>query len=167
MAVLVVLIKQTHKYSLFLQREGAEDVLDFWLDVQQHENLCRAYFKDLKKSGKAVKDEWPQYYDFARSVLSPPLPSPLQARQNDTDHSSGAEDPSTAPFSAFPENALQSQAQLHPRMKTVIVVLRPQDICKTQLSPRISLRTQRSPLKHKPIQDEPPFRPLIGRVRRL
>jgi len=49
-----------------LQREGAEDVLDFWLDVQQHENLCRAYFKDLKRSGKAVKDEWPQYYDFAR-----------------------------------------------------------------------------------------------------
>jgi hypothetical protein len=55
-----------HMHSLFLQREGAEDVLDFWLDVQQHENLCRAYFKDLKKHGKAVKDEWPQYYDFAR-----------------------------------------------------------------------------------------------------
>jgi len=53
-------------FYLFLQREGAEDVLDFWLDVQQHENLCRAYFKDLKKTGKAVKDEWPQYYDFAR-----------------------------------------------------------------------------------------------------
>ncbi|PVF96962.1 regulator of G protein signaling superfamily [Serendipita vermifera] len=53
-------------FYLFLQREGAEDVLDFWLDVQQHENLCRAYFKDLKKNGKAVKDEWPQYYDFAR-----------------------------------------------------------------------------------------------------
>ena len=54
------------KSSLFLQREGAEDVLDFWLDVQQHENLCRAYFKDLKKTGKAVQDEWPQYYDYAR-----------------------------------------------------------------------------------------------------
>lgn len=51
---------------MFLQREGAEDVLDFWLDVQQHENLCKAYFKDLKKSGKAVKDEWPEYWDFAR-----------------------------------------------------------------------------------------------------
>ncbi|CAG7849010.1 SubName: Full=Related to RAX1-Protein involved in determination of budding patterns {ECO:0000313/EMBL:CCA67376.1} [Serendipita indica DSM 11827] len=53
-------------FYLFLQREGAEDVLDFWLDVQQHENLCRAYFKDLKKAGKAVQDEWPQYYDYAR-----------------------------------------------------------------------------------------------------
>jgi len=61
--------------SLFLQREGAEDVLDFWLDVQQHENLCRAYFKDLKKSGKAVKDEWPQYYDFALCVSILPLTS--------------------------------------------------------------------------------------------
>lgn len=27
-------------YYLFLQREGGEDTLDFWLDVQQHENLC-------------------------------------------------------------------------------------------------------------------------------
>lgn len=53
-------------FYLFLQREGQEDVLDFWLDVQQHENLCRAYFKDIRKSGKAIKDEWPQYWDYAR-----------------------------------------------------------------------------------------------------
>ncbi|KZV83978.1 regulator of G protein signaling superfamily [Exidia glandulosa HHB12029] len=51
---------------LFLQREGAEDVLDFWLDVQQHENLCRAYFKDVRKSGRTVKEDWPQYWDYAR-----------------------------------------------------------------------------------------------------
>ncbi|EJD41008.1 regulator of G protein signaling [Auricularia subglabra TFB-10046 SS5] len=51
---------------LFLQREGAEDVLDFWLDVQQHENLCRAYFKDIRKSGRTVKEDWPQYWDYAR-----------------------------------------------------------------------------------------------------
>lgn len=31
--------------KIFLQRESAEDALDFWLDVQQHENLCKAYFK--------------------------------------------------------------------------------------------------------------------------
>lgn len=53
-------------YSLFLQREGAEDILDFWLDVQQHENLCRAYFKDVRKSGRTIKDDWPQYWDYAR-----------------------------------------------------------------------------------------------------
>ncbi|PWN52283.1 regulator of G protein signaling superfamily [Violaceomyces palustris] len=53
-------------YYLFLQREGSEDSLDFWLDVQQHENLCRAYFKDLRKSGKSVKEDWPLYYKEAR-----------------------------------------------------------------------------------------------------
>ncbi|GAA5837743.1 hypothetical protein JCM3766R1_000571 [Sporobolomyces carnicolor] len=54
-------------YYLFLQREGGEDTLDFWLDVQQHENLCRAYFKDLRKSGRQVKDDWPQYHQVART----------------------------------------------------------------------------------------------------
>ena len=49
-----------------MQREGAEDILDFWLDVQQHENLCRAYFKDVRKSGRTIKDDWPQYWDYAR-----------------------------------------------------------------------------------------------------
>jgi hypothetical protein len=64
----------THRYlppltcflSLFLQREGAEDILDFWLDVQQHENLCRAYFKDVRKSGRTIKEDWPQYWEYAR-----------------------------------------------------------------------------------------------------
>ncbi|KAI5476755.1 bud site selection-related protein [Pseudohyphozyma bogoriensis] len=54
-------------YYLFLQREGAEDTLDFWLDVQQHENLCRAYFKDLRKSGRTVKEDWPRYHEYART----------------------------------------------------------------------------------------------------
>jgi len=53
-------------FYLFLQREGAEDVLDFWLDVQQHENLCRAYFKDVRKSGRTVREDWPEYWDYAR-----------------------------------------------------------------------------------------------------
>lgn len=35
----------TDQRQIFLQRENSEDVLDFWLDVQQHENLCKAYFK--------------------------------------------------------------------------------------------------------------------------
>ncbi|KZV76734.1 hypothetical protein PENSPDRAFT_597710 [Peniophora sp. CONT] len=53
-------------FYLFLQREGNEDILDFWLDVQQHENLCRAYFKDVRKSGRTIKDDWPQCWDYAR-----------------------------------------------------------------------------------------------------
>jgi hypothetical protein len=55
-----------YQSSLFLQREGAEDILDFWLDVQQHENLCRAYFKDVRKSGRTIKEDWPQYWEYAR-----------------------------------------------------------------------------------------------------
>ncbi len=49
-----------------MQREGAEDILDFWLDVQQHENLCRAYFKDVRKSGRTIREDWPEYWDYAR-----------------------------------------------------------------------------------------------------
>ncbi|GAA6056961.1 hypothetical protein JCM3770_001987 [Rhodotorula araucariae] len=54
-------------FYLFLQREGSEDALDFWLDVQQHENLCRAYFKDLRKSGIPLREDWPQYDRYART----------------------------------------------------------------------------------------------------
>jgi hypothetical protein len=34
--------------------------------VQQHENLCRAYFKDVRKSGRTIKEDWPHYWDYAR-----------------------------------------------------------------------------------------------------
>lgn len=34
--------------------------------MQQHENLCRAYFKDVRKSGRAIRDDWPEYWDYAR-----------------------------------------------------------------------------------------------------
>jgi hypothetical protein len=57
-------------YYLFLQRESSEDVLDFWLDVQQHENLCRAYFKDIRKQGREIRDDWPRYYSHAREYGS-------------------------------------------------------------------------------------------------
>lgn len=61
-------------FYLFMQREGSEDALDFWLDVQQHENLCRAYFKDLRQSGKDLQQDWPGYYREARergSIYNP------------------------------------------------------------------------------------------------
>jgi hypothetical protein len=61
-------------FYLFMQREGSEDALDFWLDVQQHENLCRAYFKDLRRSGGNLQEDWPGYYREARergSIYSP------------------------------------------------------------------------------------------------
>ncbi|KZS89679.1 hypothetical protein SISNIDRAFT_416710 [Sistotremastrum niveocremeum HHB9708] len=55
-----------YMFYLFVQRERNEDVLDFYLDVQHHENLCRAYFKDLRKSGRSLKDDWPQFWEYAR-----------------------------------------------------------------------------------------------------
>ncbi|KAE8214631.1 hypothetical protein CF319_g1513 [Tilletia indica] len=51
---------------IFMQREDAENALDLWLDCQQHENLCRAYFKDLRRSGRTVREDWPSYYAEAR-----------------------------------------------------------------------------------------------------
>ncbi|KAJ9102956.1 hypothetical protein QFC19_004513 [Naganishia cerealis] len=53
-------------FYIFLQQENAEDALDFWLDVQQHENLCRAYFKDLKRTDRTVAEDWPEFRDYAR-----------------------------------------------------------------------------------------------------
>lgn len=57
-------------YYLFLQAESSEDVLDFWLDVQQHENLCRAYFKDVIKQGLDLHHIWPGYIDYVREYGS-------------------------------------------------------------------------------------------------
>ncbi|KAL9933096.1 hypothetical protein V8E36_007814 [Tilletia maclaganii] len=51
---------------IFMQREDAENALDLWLDCQQHENLCRAYFKDLRRSGRTLREDWPSYYAEAR-----------------------------------------------------------------------------------------------------
>ncbi|WVQ83916.1 hypothetical protein IAT38_006060 [Cryptococcus sp. DSM 104549] len=68
-------------FYIFLQREMSEDALDFWLDVQQHENMCKAYFKDLRRSGRSVQDEWPEYADYARtngSHFAPLLSLPSQ-----------------------------------------------------------------------------------------
>ena len=74
---------------MFLQREGAEDALDFWLDTQQHENLCKAYFKDIRKSGKSVQQVWPQYWYSARyrgSVYSDIIGLTLSDTSDNSDH---------------------------------------------------------------------------------
>ncbi|OCF34028.1 hypothetical protein I316_04374 [Kwoniella heveanensis BCC8398] len=68
-------------FYIFLQRESAEDALDFWLDVQQHENLCKAYFKDLRRSGRPIQEDWPEFATYARtngSHFSPLLSLPSQ-----------------------------------------------------------------------------------------
>ncbi|KAI9465942.1 hypothetical protein BJY52DRAFT_1243558, partial [Lactarius psammicola] len=40
-------------FYLFLQREGAEDILDFWLD-------------DVRKSGRTIREDWPEYWEYAQ-----------------------------------------------------------------------------------------------------
>ncbi|KAK4683988.1 hypothetical protein P7C73_g6220, partial [Tremellales sp. Uapishka_1] len=72
-------------FYIFLQRESSEDALDFWLDVQQHENMCKAYFKDLRKSGRSVEEDWPEFAFYARtngSHFSPLLSLAFQSHQD-------------------------------------------------------------------------------------
>ncbi|ORX36163.1 RGS domain-containing protein [Kockovaella imperatae] len=78
-------------FYIFLQRESAEDALDFWLDVQQHENMCKAYFKDLRRSGRSVQDDWPEFATYARtngSHFSPMLSLAPGASDDDAHFSS-------------------------------------------------------------------------------
>ncbi|WWD21919.1 hypothetical protein CI109_106407 [Kwoniella shandongensis] len=90
-------------FYIFLQRESSEDALDFWLDVQQHENMCKAYFKDLRRSGRSVQEDWPEFAAHARtngSHFSPLLSlpsepnSPNPALSPDPDNMGGARSPS-------------------------------------------------------------------------
>jgi hypothetical protein len=52
-------------YSLYLVSEGSEDAFDFWLDVVDHQNLCRSYFVGLKELGRTIEEGWPQYLEYA------------------------------------------------------------------------------------------------------
>ncbi len=46
----------------------ASEYLDFYLDVLEHEVLCKAYVKDLKKLGLDVNTEYPEYERFRPGV---------------------------------------------------------------------------------------------------
>ncbi|CAB4389746.1 regulator of G protein signaling superfamily [Rhizophagus irregularis] len=48
-------------YLYMRDREKVSEYLDFYLDVLEHEVLCKAYLKDLKKLGLDVDDEYPEY----------------------------------------------------------------------------------------------------------
>jgi hypothetical protein len=51
-------------YLYMRDRENVSEYLDFYLDVLEHEVLCKAYLKDLKKLGLNVDDEYPEYERF-------------------------------------------------------------------------------------------------------
>ncbi|KAK8846612.1 hypothetical protein IAR55_005698 [Kwoniella newhampshirensis] len=99
-------------FYIFLQRESSEDALDFWLDVQQHENMCKAYFKDLRRSGRSVQDDWPEFAAHARlngSHFSPLLSLPSEPNSPVID---------SRPFSPETENARSPIPLAHERRDT-------------------------------------------------
>src|SRR3954452_2274511 len=51
-------------YLYMRDREKVSEYLDFYLDVLEHEVLCKAYVKDLKKLGLDVNVEYPEYERF-------------------------------------------------------------------------------------------------------
>ncbi|RIA93643.1 RGS domain-containing protein [Glomus cerebriforme] len=51
-------------YLYMRDREKVSEYLDFYLDVLEHEVLCKAYVKDLKKLGLDVDVEYPEYERF-------------------------------------------------------------------------------------------------------
>jgi len=61
--------------------------MDFWLDAEQHENLCRAYFKGVYESGRTIKEDWPEYWDYARrrgSIYDPVTRTPFSSGHTPT-----------------------------------------------------------------------------------
>lgn len=54
-------------YNFYLHmrdRERASEYLDFYLDVLEHEVICKAFVRDLKKLGMDVNIEYPEYEKF-------------------------------------------------------------------------------------------------------
>src|ERR1051325_11099780 len=58
-------------YLHMRDREHASEYLDFYLDVLEHEILCKAYIKDLKKLGLDVNTEFPEYERFRPGNFKP------------------------------------------------------------------------------------------------
>src|SRR3954470_21454156 len=50
-----------YNFYLFMRdREHAEEYLDFWLDIAEHEILCKRFLRDLKKAGVDIDAEYPE-----------------------------------------------------------------------------------------------------------
>ncbi|RGB43924.1 RGS domain-containing protein [Rhizophagus diaphanus] len=109
-------------YLYMRDRENISEYLDFYLDVLEHEILCKAYVKDLKKLGLDVNIEYPEYERFrpgtsknekdkskyntfisvdsgVRRYLS------SSSRGSNNTHTSGSREPSSRPDSPFSKNS--------------------------------------------------------------
>ncbi|CAG8555536.1 2580_t:CDS:2, partial [Acaulospora colombiana] len=61
-----------YNFYLYMRDSAfASDYLDFYLDVLEHEVICKAYVKDLKKQGLDVNIEYPEYERFRPGGLKP------------------------------------------------------------------------------------------------
>ncbi|QRV95343.1 regulator of G protein signaling domain protein [Ceratobasidium sp. AG-Ba] len=154
-----------YMFYLFLQREGAEDVLDFWLDVQMHENLCRSYFKDVRKSGRTIREDWPQYWEYARrrgsiyghmvamdNRLGPFVLNATNRRSKKSSRASGFEKDTEEPLLRSP-SLLLLQPSLRPSLLSQPLPSKPSDVMETpraegsrltRTSKRVSMRDQRA-----------------------
>ncbi|CAG8601139.1 3303_t:CDS:1 [Diversispora eburnea] len=68
-------------YLYMRDREYASEYLDFYLDVLEHEVICKAFVKDIKKLGLDVNLEYPEYEKFR-----PPEKGDLSRFSNDGVH---------------------------------------------------------------------------------
>nr|CAG8496061.1 5971_t:CDS:2 [Entrophospora candida] len=59
-----------YNYYLYMRdREHASEYLDFYLDVLEHEIVCKAYVKDIKKHGMDVNTIYPDYEKYQPDSL--------------------------------------------------------------------------------------------------
>lgn len=109
-------------YLYMRDRENISEYLDFYLDVLEHEILCKAYVKDLKKLGLDVNIEYPEYERFrpgtSKNVNDKSNYNTLisvdsgvrrylssSSRGSNNTHTSRGRDPSSRPDSPFSQNS--------------------------------------------------------------
>ncbi|CAG8559293.1 501_t:CDS:2 [Ambispora gerdemannii] len=56
-------------------REHAEEYLDFWLDIAEHEMLCKHFMRDLRRTGIDVNLEYPEFVQYKSTKEKNPLHS--------------------------------------------------------------------------------------------
>lgn len=93
-------------YYLFLQREGSEDTLDFWLDVQQHENLCTPFLCPLSPYCRLTFVS-PQAVPTSRTSASRDAPFVKTGRNTSASLASAAPSTATSPASVVATPLLQ------------------------------------------------------------
>ncbi|KAG9295717.1 hypothetical protein G9A89_001734 [Geosiphon pyriformis] len=108
-------------YLYMRDREHSEEYLDFWLDIAEHEILCRHFVKDLRRAGVDVNMEYPEFVRYnnyrygEKDSLQPSVKRNLSSSSYGTDSSdipsnSSSRAPSPIPpISSGPHHAIDIQ----------------------------------------------------------